>query len=106
VIKNKTKAKILWGMNLSITAKDFDKDGRMLDIDKVATLSLELHHVGEGTEASREFNDAIVLEDVPREFILDFETDGSMTPRVAFELASHDLAEKFGSLEEDLTAVL
>ena len=106
VIKNKTKAKILWGMNLSITAKDFDKDGRMLDIDKVATLSLELHHVGEGTEASREFNDAIVLEDVPLEFILDFETDGSMTPRVAFELASHDLAEKFGSLEEDLTAVL
>ena len=106
MIKNKTKAKILWGMNLSITAKDFDKDGRMLDIDKVATLSLELHHVGKGTEASREFNDAIVLEDVPREFILDFETDGSMTPRVAFELASHDLAEKFGSLEEDLTAVL
>jgi len=106
VIKNKTKAKILWGMNLSITAKDFEKDGRMHDIDKVATLELELNHVGEGTEASRKFNGAIVLEEVPGEFILDFETDGSMTSRAAFEKASHELAEKFNSLKEDLAAAL
>jgi hypothetical protein len=91
-------------MNLSITAKDFDKDSRMDDIDKVATLSLDLHHVGEGTEASREFGDAIVLEEVPGEFILDFETDGSMTSRTAFEKASHELAERFGSLEADFAA--
>ena len=106
VLKNKTKAKILWDMNLSIKAKDFGKDSRMDDIDKVATLSLELHHVGEGTEESREFGDAIVLEEVPGEFILDFETDGSMASRTAFEKASHELAEKFGSLEADLAAAL
>ena len=44
--------------------------------------------VGEGTEASREFGDAITLEEVAGEFILEFETDGSMGPKVAFMKAS------------------
>ena len=106
VLNNKTKAKILWNLNLTITAKDFDSSGRLEDIDKVAQLIDDLHHVGEGTEESREFKDAITLEDVPGEFILSFESDGSMTARVAFQKAIQELSGRFGEIEEDLVAVL
>ena len=106
VMNNKTKAKILWDMDLTITAKDFSKENRLEDIDKVATLVVDLNHVGAGTEASREFREAITLEDVPGEFILDFETDGSMTPRIAFERVTQELSERFASLEQDLAGSL
>ena len=106
VLNNKTKAKILWGLKLTITAKDFDSNGRLEDIGKVAQLIEDLHHVGDGTEESVDFKDAITLEDVPGEFILSFETDGSMTPRVAFQQAVQELSERFGELQEDFVAVV
>ena len=106
ILKNKKKAKVLWDMNLTITAKDFGKDGKMDDIDMVAILDKELNHVREGTVASRDFAEAIVLEDVPGEFILDFETDGSMSPRVAFMKAAEELGSEFSSLEERISAAL
>ena len=106
VINNKTKAKILWDMELETTAKDFDKRGKLEDVDKVSTLALDLNHVGEGTEEARDFNDAITLEEVPGEFIFEFETDGSMNPRTAFEKASEELAKKFSALESDLSDTL
>ena len=106
VLNNKKKSKILWDMDLEIKAKDFDKDGKLKDIEKVAVLTDELNHVGEGTEASREFGDAVTLEEVPGEFILEFETDGSMEPKVAFMKAVEELAGRFGSLEQDLAAAL
>jgi len=65
-----------------------------------------LNHVGEGTEASREFDDAITLEEISGEFILEFETDGSMKPKVAFKMAVEELAGRFGSLEQDISAAL
>ena len=109
VINNKTKAKILWDLGLTITAKDFDSNkvgARLEDIDKVAQLIEDLHHVGDGTEESMEFKDAITLEDIPGEFILSFETDGSMTPRVAFQMAIQELSGRFGELGEDFAAVV
>ena len=106
VLKNKTRAKILWEMDLEISAKDFGKDGKLDDIEKVTILSRELNHVGEGTEASRDFKDAVILEEVPGEFILEFETDGSMSPRKAFEKAAEELANRFGSLDKDLSEAL
>ena len=106
VLNNKTKAKILWDMDLEISAKDFNKDGKLEDVDKVATLSDELNHVGEGTEASRTFKDAISLEEVSGEFILSFETDGSMSPKTAFMKAVEELSGGFGSLEKDLASSL
>ena len=106
VLNNKKKSKILWDMDLEIKAKDFDKDGKLKDIEKVAVLTDELNHVGEGTEASREFGDAVTLEEVPGEFILEFETDGSMEPKVAFMKAVEELSGRFGSLEQDLAAAL
>ena len=104
VLNNKTKAKILWGLKLTIKAKDFDGD-RLEDLDMVEQLIDDLNHVGPGTEESREFKDAITLEEVPGEFILSFETDGSMTPKVAFEQAIAQLSERFSELEEDIVAV-
>lgn len=105
-LNNKKKAKILWDMDLEITAKDFDKDGKLKDFDKVATLSDELNHVGDGTEASRDFSEAVTLEEVAGEFIMEFETDGSMDPKTAFLKAVEELAGRFGSLEQDLIAAL
>ncbi len=106
VLNNKKKAKILWDMDLEITAKDFDKDGKLKDFDKVATITDELNHVGDGTEASRDFGEAVTLEEVAGEFILEFETDGSMDPKSAFLKAVEELAGRFGSLEQDLSAAL
>ena len=106
VLNNKTKAKILWDMDLEISAKDFNKDGKLEDVDKVAILTDELNHVGEGTEESRTFKDAIYLEEVSGEFILSFETDGSMSPKIAFMKAVEELSGGFGSLEKDLASSL
>ena len=106
VLNNKTKAKILWDMDLEISAKDFNKDGKLEDVDKVAILTDELNHVGEGTEESRTFKDAIYLEEVSGEFILSFETDGSMSPKTAFMRAVEELSGGFGSLEKDLASSL
>ena len=105
IINNKTKAKILWDLKLGITAKDFS-DGKLDDYFKVEELKSQLHHVGEGTEESRDFKDAITLEDIPGEFVLSFETDGSMTPRTAFNMAVKELAGKFNIIEQDTKAVL
>tara|TARA_B100001989_G_C24518569_1_gene454540 strand:- start:196 stop:1083 length:888 start_codon:yes stop_codon:yes gene_type:complete len=106
VIKTKSRAKILWDLGLGIKASDFDKDGKLVDFDKVEQLKKDLNHVGSGTEESREFNDAVVLEDVPNEFVLSFETDGSMSPKVAFEMAISELSGRFSGIEDDLKAVL
>ena len=106
ILNNKTKAKILWDMNLEISAKDFNKEGKLEDVDKVAILSDELNHVGEGTEESRTFKDAISLEEVAGEYILSFETDGSMDPKTAFMKAVEELTGRFGSLEKDLSSSL
>ena len=106
VINTKSRAKILWDLGLNIKAKDFNKDGRLEDVDKVDLLRKDLNHVGYGTEESREFKEAVVLEDVPNEFILSFETDGSMSPKVAFEKAVSELTARFGGIDDDLKAVL
>ena len=106
VINTKSRAKILWDLGLNIKAKDFNKDGRLEDVDKVDLLRKDLNHVGSGTEESREFKEAVVLEDVPNEFILSFETDGSMRPKVAFEKAVSELTARFGVIDDDLKAVL
>ena len=106
VLNVKTRSKILWDLNLTITAKDFDSNGRLEDISKVAQLINDLHHVGEGTEEAMSFKNAITLEDVPGEYILSFESDGSMTARVAFQKAVQELSGRFGELKEDIAMVM
>ena len=105
VINNKTKAKILWDLNLTITSKDF-KDGKLEDYEKVSQLERDLNHVGEGTEEMKDFKNAITIEEVPGEFILSFETDGSMSPKVAFTMATKELAGRFDLISKDMSEAL
>jgi len=106
ILNNKTKAKILWGLNLTINAKDFNKDGKLEDVKKVQTLIKDLYHVGDGTEEKVTFKEAITLEEVPDEYIFSFETDGSMKPQIAMKKAAEALSANFESLKVDLSAAL
>ena len=106
VLHDKKAAKSLWGLGLTVTEKDFGKDGRIEDIQMVEKVRADLHHVGPSTDLGRDFGDAITLEDVDGEFILSYETDGSMKARTVFELATASLGERFDSLSGDLDIVL
>ncbi len=106
ILNNKSKAKILWDLNLTINAKDFNKDGKLEDVNKVQTLIKDLHHVGDGTEEKVTFKEAITLEEVPDEYIFSFETDGSMSPQIAMKKAAEALSANFDSLKADLSTVL
>ncbi len=108
-ITNSTKAKILWGLELNITSKDFSKaskGGTLKDVQKVETLIRDMHHVGDGTARIEDFADAITITDVPSEYLFSFDTDSSMTARKAFEMGCKALSARFsnlsGQLAEDL----
>ena len=106
VLHDKKSAKVLWGLGLSIKEKDFGKNGRIEDISMVDKMKKDLLHVGPSTDHGREFADAITLEDVPGEFILQFESDGSMNPRDIFEQASSILSTRLDNISADLEEVL
>jgi DNA-directed RNA polymerase subunit D len=106
VINVKTRSKMLFDLDLTITNKDFDKNGVLSDIDKVDILRNDLNHVGSGTDLEAKFNGAITLEDVKGEYIFKFETDGSMTARTCFEQACKELAGRFESLSSDFAEAL
>ena len=101
-LEKPTKAKALWDLDLSISKSDF-KNKKLEDIDKVETLILEMHHVGDGTARIDDFAGAITLEEVPGEYLFSFETDGSMTPRTAFEMACKSLSSRFGDILEQFS---
>ena len=103
------KAKQLWDLELTIGKSDFSKaskGGTLNDVQKVETLVREMHHVGDGTARIEDFADAITIEDVPGEYLFSFDTDGSMTARIAFEMGCKALSARFtdlsGQLAEDL----
>jgi len=101
-LEKPTKAKALWDLDLSISKSDF-KNKKLEDIHKVETLILEMHHVGDGTARIDDFADAITLEEVPGEYLFSFETDGSMTPRTAFDMACRSLSSRFGEILEQFS---
>jgi len=105
-INVKTRSKMLFDLNLNVTAKDFNKDGVLDDIDKVDLLRNDLNHVGSGTDLQAQFNDAITLEDVEGDYIFKFETDGSMTARTCLEQACKELAGRFEALSKDFAVAL
>ena len=106
VMNIKTRSKSLFDLDLNINAKDFNKDGKLTDIDKVDLLRDDLHHAGDGTELQSEFKEAITLEDVSGEFILQFQTDGSMSARTCLECACQELAARFSVISADLEDAL
>ncbi len=104
-IEKPRKAKVLWDLDLSITSKDF-KSGKLDDVTKVEQLAQEMHHVGEGTDRIADFDNAIVFEEVAGEYIFSYDTDGSMTARMAFDQACKALASRFNNLTVELGEVL
>jgi|TARA_B100002051_G_C16726373_1_gene635586 DNA-directed RNA polymerase subunit D len=101
-LEKPTKAKVLWDLDLSIKKSDF-KNKKLEDVHMVEKLIEDMHHVGAGTARIDDFADAITLEDVPGEYLFSFDTDGSMTPRTAFEMACKSLSNRFGDILEQLS---
>ena len=101
-LEKPTKAKVLWDLDLSIKKSDF-KNKKLEDVHMVEKLIEDMHHVGAGTARIDDFAGAITLEDVPGEYLFSFDTDGSMTPRTAFEMACKSLSSRFGDLLEQLS---
>ncbi len=102
------KANTLFDLNLSTTdgkpidAKLFGKDKTISDVNYVMDLETALHQVGEGTTRETDFDDAITLEPVDGAYVFTYETDGSLTPQQAFNIAMDELQSRFENLSGDI----
>ena len=112
VLNKPKKASVLFDLGLTTTdgkaidAKLFGKDKKVTDINHVMDLEKALHQVGPGTGREDEFDDAITLEPVEGAYVFSYETDGSLDPVTAFNMALDELKNRFTSLSEDLASAL
>lgn len=112
VLNKPKKASVLFNLGLTTTdgkpidAKLFGKDKKLTDINHVMDLEKALHQVGAGTGREGEFDDAITLEPVANAYVFSFETDGSLDPVTAFNMALDELKTRFDNLGEDLASAL
>ena len=112
VLNKPKKASVLFNLGLTTTdgkpidAKLFGKDKKLTDINHVMDLEKALHQVGEGTGREEAFDDAITLEPVEGAYVFSYETDGSLDPVTAFNMALKELKARFDNLGEDLASAL
>jgi len=112
VLNKPKKASVLFNLGLTTTdgtpidAKLFGKDKKLTDINHVMDLEKALHQVGPGTGREGDFDDAITLEPVDGAYVFSYETDGSLDPVTAFNMALDELKSRFESLSEDLASAL
>jgi len=112
VLNKPKKASVLFNLGLTTTdgkpidAKLFGKDKKLTDINHVMDLENALHQVGPGTGREADFDDAITLEPVANAYVFSFETDGSLDPVTAFNMALEELKTRFDNLGEDLASAL
>lgn len=112
VLNKPKKASVLFNLGLTTTdgkpidAKLFGKDKKLTDINHVMDLEKALHQVGPGTGREGDFDDAITLEPVANAYVFSFETDGSLDPVTAFNMALDELKTRFDNLGEDLASAL
>ncbi|RJU94392.1 MAG: DNA-directed RNA polymerase subunit D [Candidatus Poseidoniales archaeon] len=112
VLNKPKKASVLFDLGLTTTdgkpidAKLFGKDKKLTDINHVMDLEKALHQVGPGTGREGDFDDAITLEPVANAYVFSFETDGSLDPVTAFNMALDELKTRFDNLGEDLASAL
>ena len=112
VLNKPKKANVLFELGLTtsdgtaIDAKLFGKDKKLTDINHVMDLEKALHQVGEGTGREEAFDDAITLEPVEGAYVFSYETDGSLDPVTAFNMALDELKNRFNNLSEDLASAL
>lgn len=112
VLNKPKKASTLFDLGLTtsdgtpIDAKLFGKDKKVTNINQVMDLEKALHQVGPGTGREGDFDDAITLEPVDGAFVFSYETDGSLDPVTAFNMALSELSQRFTNLNEDLASAL
>ena len=112
VLNNATNAKVLFDLGLKTTdgtpidAKLFGKDKKVTDINHVMDLEKALHQVGPGTGRESDFAEAITLEPVDNAYVFSYETDGSLDPVTAFNMALGELKNRFDNLSEDVASAL
>jgi DNA-directed RNA polymerase subunit D len=112
VLNKPKKASALFDLGLTTTdgtpidAKLFGKDKKVTNINHVMDLEKALHQVGPGTGREGDFDDAITLEPVDGAFVFSYETDGSLDPVTAFNMALNELSQRFTNLNEDLASAL
>jgi DNA-directed RNA polymerase subunit D len=112
VLNKPKKASTLFDLGLTtsdgtpIDAKLFGKDKKVTNINHVMDLEKALHQVGPGTGREGDFDDAITLEPVDGAFVFSYETDGSLDPVTAFNMALSELSQRFTNLNEDLASAL
>ena len=112
VLNKPKKASVLFDLVLTTTdgkainAKLFGKDKKITNINHVMDLEDALHQVGEGTGRENDFDGAITLETVDGAYVFTYETDGSLDPVTAFNMALDELKNRFNALSEDLSSAL
>ena len=112
VLNKPKKAGVLFDLGLTTTdgkainAKLFGKDKKITNINHVMDLENALHQVGEGTGRENDFDGAITLETVDGAYVFTYETDGSLDPVMAFNMALDELKNRFNALSEDLSSAL
>ena len=112
VLNKPKKANVLFDIGLTtsdgkpIDAKLFGKDKKVTDVNHVLDLENALHQVGPGTGRDGDFDDAITLEPVENAYVFSYETDGSLDPVTAFNMALDELKNRFDNLSEDLASAL
>lgn len=112
VLKDAKAAKILFDLGLKTTdgsaidAKLFGKGKKITDINHVLDLEKALHQVGPGTGRDETFGEAIVMETVENAYVFSYETDGSLDPVMAFNMAMTELAGRFDEIKGHLQGAL
>ena len=112
VLNKPKKAAALFDLGLTTTdgapidAKLFGKDKKITNVNHVLDLEKALHQVGEGTGREDNFDGAITMETVEGAYVFSFETDGSLDPVTAFNLALTELSSRFNNLGEEVASAL
>ena len=111
VLNNAKKAKVLFDLNLtSKSGKSIDsslfKNKVCENINDVIDLQKAMHQVGYGTGREDEFANAITLEEIPGEFVLTYDSDGSLEPAEIFNQACKELAGRFNTIQEDINLAM
>ena len=111
VLNNAKKAKVLFDLNLtSKSGKSIDsslfKNKVCENINDVIDLQKAMHQVGYGTGREDAFANAITLEEMAGEFVLTYESDGSLEPAEIFNQACKELAGRFNTIQEDIALAM
>ena len=106
VLKNKKRAKeVFFSLDIGFSADEFS-DGQITDPLRVIELDKMLNLVRKNSGREESFNDAIVLEEIDNEYILHFDSDGSMSPNAVMRQACIELRDRFNHIQEELNTSL